>query len=177
MGTPFLFRACFREASPVTLDPVPKPTLTSIRAHAIFDLFVSPNRSSAHRLIYVIWFLISANLLATPQARPGASPPANIANFTDVAETAGPTAQNIFGGIDTKKYNLETTGNGVAIFDYDNDGWRDIFLVNGTRLEGWPSGLTERFPGLPVDQIHTLKEGPELRWKRVKRNGSPSLLN
>src|SRR5262249_53876122 len=40
----------------------------------------------------------------------------------------------IFGGIDTKKYIIETTGTGVAIFDYDNDGWPDIFIVNGTRL-------------------------------------------
>jgi hypothetical protein len=63
-----------------------------------------------------------------------------IANFTDVAEKAGLTMQDIFGGIDTKKYIIETTGTGVAIFDYDNDGWPDIFLVNGTRLDGLPSG-------------------------------------
>ncbi|MGC2475499.1 MAG: CRTAC1 family protein [Candidatus Sulfotelmatobacter sp.] len=62
-----------------------------------------------------------------------------IANFTDIAEKAGLTAQNVFGGIDTKKYIIETTGNGVAILDYDNDGWPDIFLVNGTRLEGFPA--------------------------------------
>ena len=41
---------------------------------------------------------------------------------------------------DTKKYIIETTGTGVAIFDYDNDGWPDIFLVNGTTLEGLPAG-------------------------------------
>ncbi len=63
-----------------------------------------------------------------------------IANFIDVAEKAGLTMQNIFGGVETKKYIIETTGTGVAIFDYDNDGWPDIFLVNGTRLEGLPSG-------------------------------------
>src|SRR5204863_447975 len=34
----------------------------------------------------------------------------------------------------------ETTGCGVAFYDYDNDGWLDIFLVNGTRLEGFPKG-------------------------------------
>ncbi len=39
-------------------------------------------------------------------------------------------------GKETKKYIIETTGTGVAIFDYDNDGWPDIFLVNGTTLEG-----------------------------------------
>ncbi len=57
-----------------------------------------------------------------------------IANFTDVAEKAGLTMQEIFGGVSTKKYIIETTGTGVAIFDYDNDGWPDIFLVNGTRI-------------------------------------------
>ena len=46
----------------------------------------------------------------------------------------------VFGGKDTKKYIIETTGTGVAIFDYDNDGWPDIFLVNGTTLEGFPAG-------------------------------------
>ena len=30
---------------------------------------------------------------------------------------------------------METTGCGCAFFDYDNDGWLDIFLVNGTRFE------------------------------------------
>jgi hypothetical protein len=48
--------------------------------------------------------------------------------------------RNVFGGTDTKKYIIETTGTGVAIFDYDNDGWPDIFLVNGTTLEGFPPG-------------------------------------
>ncbi|MFZ0772112.1 MAG: CRTAC1 family protein [Candidatus Sulfotelmatobacter sp.] len=73
------------------------------------------------------------------QAKPSA-PAKAIANFTDVAEKAGLTMQEIFGGIDTKKYIIETTGTGVAIFDYDNDGWPDIFLVNGTRLGTPPAG-------------------------------------
>lgn len=68
------------------------------------------------------------------------SQPAPLANFVDVAEKAGLTMMNVFGGVDTKKYIIETTGTGVAIFDYDNDGWPDIFLVNGTRLEGFPKG-------------------------------------
>jgi len=63
-----------------------------------------------------------------------------LANFTDIAEKAGLTMQDIFGGIETKKYIIETTGTGVAIFDYDNDGWPDIFIVNGRRLEGFPAG-------------------------------------
>src|SRR6266849_10962359 len=71
-------------------------------------------------------------------AESGQAPP--IAYFTDTAEKAGLTMANIFGGKDTKKYIIETTGTGVAIFDYDNDGWPDIFLVNGTTLEGFPTG-------------------------------------
>src|ERR1700686_1832274 len=68
-------------------------------------------------------------------------PPQNaIAYFTDVAQKAGLTAPIVFGGKDTKKYIIETTGTGAAIFDYDNDGWPDIFIVNGTKLEGFPAG-------------------------------------
>src|SRR5437588_9535057 len=82
--------------------------------------------------------LFLAPSLSAQQAKPPA-PPAPIATFTDIAEKAGLTAQNVFGGVDTKKYIIETTGTGVAIFDYDNDGWPDILLVNGTRLEGFPA--------------------------------------
>jgi hypothetical protein len=73
-------------------------------------------------------------------AKPAQLLPPTVANFVDVAAKAGLTAPNIFGGVDKKKYIIETTGNGVAIFDYDNDGWPDIFLVNGTKLEGFPAG-------------------------------------
>jgi hypothetical protein len=64
--------------------------------------------------------------------------PAPAAHFTDIAEKAGLTMSIVYGGVDTKKYIIETTGTGVAIFDYDNDGWPDIFIVNGTTLEGFP---------------------------------------
>jgi len=63
-----------------------------------------------------------------------------IAHFTDIAKKAGLTATEVFGGVNTKKYIIETTGTGVAIFDYDNDGWPDIFVVNGTTLDAPPSG-------------------------------------
>jgi len=43
--------------------------------------------------------------------------------------------ENVNGGVDNKKYIIETTGSGVAILDYDNDGWPDILLVNGTTLD------------------------------------------
>jgi hypothetical protein len=56
------------------------------------------------------------------------------ASFRDTAAEAGLTAKNVFGGLDRKDYILETTGNGVAILDYDGDGRNDIFIANGTRL-------------------------------------------
>jgi len=61
-------------------------------------------------------------------------------NFVNVAKESGLKAATIFGGAHKNKYLLETTGCGVAFYDYDNDGWLDIFLVNGTRLEGFPPG-------------------------------------
>ena len=61
-------------------------------------------------------------------------------NFVNVAKEAGLNAKTIFGGEHKNKYLLETTGCGIAFYDYDNDGWLDIFLVNGTRLEGFPAG-------------------------------------
>jgi enediyne biosynthesis protein E4 len=61
-------------------------------------------------------------------------------SFLNVARESGLNAKTIFGGEHKNKYLLETTGCGVAFYDYDNDGWLDIFLVNGTRIEGFPAG-------------------------------------
>ena len=58
--------------------------------------------------------------------------------FVDVAPRAGLTMQNVNGDSATKKYILETTGSGVAILDFDNDGWPDIFLVNGDAFDSEP---------------------------------------
>jgi hypothetical protein len=87
--------------------------------------------------------LVVISLCGFISAQSGPSLPKNsVAYFTDVAEKAGLTMTNVFGGKDTKKYIIETTGTGIAIFDYDNDGWPDIFIVNGTTLEGFPEGKT-----------------------------------
>ena len=51
----------------------------------------------------------------------------------DIAAEAGLNFQHVSGEPVHKKYLLETTGSGVAIFDYDGDGLEDIFLVNGDR--------------------------------------------
>ncbi len=71
-------------------------------------------------------------------SRPSTSPLGY--EFTNVADAAGLRALNVFGGEQTKQFLIETTGCGVAFFDYDNDGWLDIFVVNGSRLENFPPG-------------------------------------
>ncbi len=53
----------------------------------------------------------------------------------DVATEAGLDFIQVCGGDTSKKYIIETTGSGVAFIDYDNDGWLDIFLINGSSLE------------------------------------------
>jgi hypothetical protein len=56
--------------------------------------------------------------------------------FTDVTTSAGLLhARNVSGPADNKQFLLEEMGGGVAFFDYDHDGWLDIFLVNGTSLD------------------------------------------
>ena len=101
---------------------------------------VSAYRASRGPALVATLLLIALILPAQQSKTPPSPGQPPLANFTDIAEKAGLTMQNIFGGIDTKKYIIETTGTGVAIFDYDNDGWPDIFLVNGTKLEGFPAG-------------------------------------
>ncbi len=87
----------------------------------------------------------SAGGAAPAQAAPAPFPPPlpwsdlHI-SFLDVAKSAGLNAKTIFGGERKNKYLLETTGCGVAFYDYDHDGWLDIFLVNGSRLEGFAKG-------------------------------------
>ena len=66
----------------------------------------------------------------------------DFAQFTDIARDAGLIEPIIYGGIESKKYILETNGCGVAFYDYDNDGWMDILLGGGTRLEGHPGVQT-----------------------------------
>lgn len=57
-----------------------------------------------------------------------------------MAKEAGLNIETIYGAEGGNKYLLETTGCGLAFYDYDNDGWLDLFLVNGWRLQGFPTG-------------------------------------
>ncbi len=82
------------------------------------------------------------NVKPLPRGKPSGIP--FHAHFTDIAESAGLRAPVIYGPVDHKNYVIESVGCGAAFFDYDNDGWLDIFLLNGTRVEGAPPGTTNR---------------------------------
>jgi enediyne biosynthesis protein E4 len=79
-----------------------------------------------------------------PQAKPSPSGRPFNAHFVDVAKEAGLVIPTIYGNPDSKDYILEATGCGCAFLDYDNDGWMDIFLLCGTRIEGAPPEATNR---------------------------------
>src|SRR5579872_171371 len=88
-------------------------------------------------------------LNAAQQETPAGGSPVT---FVDVAKEAGVHVPNVWGGIKQKKYIIEAKGSGVAFFDYDHDGWIDIYLTNGQRLPG-----EEPFPEGKTPTQHLLK--------------------
>jgi hypothetical protein len=84
-----------------------------------------------------IWRWRHPVVVEAAKQAPGTSP----VQYFDVAQQAGLHVPNVWGGIDHKRVIIETKGSGIAFFDYDNDGWLDIYLTNGNRLDAhWPSG-------------------------------------
>jgi len=77
-----------------------------------------------------------------PRGKPSGIP--FLARFTDVAAEAGLTNPVIYGGIEHKNYIYETVGCGIAFFDYDNDGWLDIFVLSGMRVDEHNPNATNR---------------------------------
>lgn len=107
------------------------------------------------------------------QQKPAVPPAAPAATFTDIAEKAGLTAQNIFGGLVTKKYIIETTGTGVAIFDYDNDGWPDILQLNGAMLDNIQLYHSEVFYKEPLLMFRNLGKG---EFEKVSDSLGPDFM-
>jgi hypothetical protein len=78
----------------------------------------------------------SRGVQAMPRGKPSGLPWHS--SFVDIAAKAGLKAAVIYGDATRKDYIVETVGCGVAFVDYDNDGWLDIFILSGTRLDSPP---------------------------------------
>jgi len=77
---------------------------------------------------------------ASPLLFPAAGPTVDAAadwpvSLVDVAREAGLVHPSVYGGVERKRFIVETNGAGVAFLDYDNDGWLDALVLSGTRLE------------------------------------------
>jgi hypothetical protein len=85
----------------------------------------------------------SQHSTAKPQTQPSSHAPVSgtrvkdvasrLVSFTDVAKTAGIDFHLTCGSAE-KRYIMESMCGGIAVFDYDNDGWMDIFMVDGSTL-------------------------------------------
>jgi enediyne biosynthesis protein E4 len=138
------------EPLPIGIDSSP-PVLSWVSSP--FELS-SPNMNISRRqFVHLSYGAFATKLLAQSgaasrnlkqQPRPASSGRPFNAHFIDVAQIAGLTAPVIYGEVDHKDYILEADGCGCAFFDYDNDGWMDIFILTGTRLTGAPPGDTNR---------------------------------
>ncbi|MBS1796347.1 MAG: CRTAC1 family protein [Acidobacteria bacterium] len=89
------------------------------------------------KFYFVILFLCGGALAQN------APPPAVTfpVSLTNVGRAAGINFTTVYGDEKKNRYLLETTGTGVAFIDFDNDGFEDIFFVNGTRLDPLPKDV------------------------------------
>jgi len=92
--------------------------------------------SARLRSFSVCALLISSVLFAAAAAQGSRLP---MTAFVDVTRAAGIDFHLTCGG-SQKLYIMESLCGGVAFIDYDNDGWPDIFLVNGSTLEDLKTG-------------------------------------
>jgi len=83
-------------------------------------------------------------------------------SLVDVAAEAGLVHPSLYGGVDRKRFIIETNGAGAAFLDYDGDGWLDALVLSGTRLAPGSREL-QRFPR---------GEAPSNRLYRNNRDGT-----
>jgi hypothetical protein len=88
------------------------------------------------KLSLIAALLICITVMSSAQhqsARADKQVKASLPKFTDVTSALGLKFQNMASHT-SRKYLVETMGSGVALFDYDNDGRLDIFVVNGAPI-------------------------------------------
>ncbi|HVQ26984.1 MAG TPA: VCBS repeat-containing protein, partial [Planctomycetota bacterium] len=82
--------------------------------------------------------------------------------LVDVAERAGLRHASVYGGVEHKRFIIETNGAGVALLDYDRDGWLDALVLSGTRLRD----------GAREDATHAPADAPTNRLYRNRGDGT-----
>jgi hypothetical protein len=109
------------------------------RRYFLGSSFLALGSTLLDALTTPLWKWKRGLVLNTMSASNSAS--ASPVQFVNIAREAGLNIPNVWGDPDHKRYIIEAKGSGLAFFDYDNDGWLDIYLTNGTRLgEKWPDG-------------------------------------
>src|SRR5207237_2290663 len=128
-------------------------------------LITAPHVSmrAAARVVCLFFLAAAATAFHPPQQKPSqrkASTPRHAstssspsAQFADVTHAAGIDFHLTCGSLE-KRYIMETMCGGIAVFDYDNDGWMDIFLVNGSTMEDLSAGKCR-----PRQRFRTHHEG------------------
>jgi enediyne biosynthesis protein E4 len=108
-----------------------------LRRRFLESSFVLLGSTLLDALTTPIWRWRKSLALKTSLSRSPSSP----VIFVDVAREAGLNTPNVWGAVDHKRSIIEAKGSGLAFFDFDNDGWLDIYLTNGSRLDAhWPAG-------------------------------------
>ena len=129
------------------------------RVRQAAELFTPLERA---RFFLQSFLIFCATLLAFAHAVPRQAQASWNVTFIDVAERAGLRDPIVYGGIDRKRFIIETNGSGVAFIDYDNDGWLDALTLSGTRLK----------PGTRQEMEYPSGSAPTNRLYRNRRNGT-----
>jgi len=105
---------------------------------------MSPAHWTRRRLLKTVPAALAPRMLSRALLADTAKPSAPFSRFTDIAASAGLTQPTYYGAADSATFILEITGCGCAFIDYDNDGWMDVFILTGRRIDGLVPGSTNR---------------------------------
>ncbi len=97
------------------------------------------------------WTVIAVGVLfALPMAARG------LPTFTDVTQEAGIRVKHSYGDFDLSNI-VEGTGAGAMFFDYDGDGWLDLYFPNGCWLEDVSDNRGRRLRGTLANSLYRNK--------------------
>jgi enediyne biosynthesis protein E4 len=131
---------------------------------SLMKIFAKPAgggaQSAKRQLLCIFLFrLLASSAAAQTVSKPDS--PSALATYTDITSALNIKFEYVASHT-SRKYLIETMGSGVALFDYDNDGRLDIFVVNGARLnDPTPKGTIPQKTG-PKDWnrlFHQKKDG------------------